>query len=171
MPLPQPHKMGSKPIYLWHHCHSCSSVNTHIESNEIHLLWQKIAAAATPCERTFKPTHVTLSVWNTTFRTRAANKRYIHSITILFSQYWPVVTARKRSLGQGNMFTGVCLFTRGVPAPGGRLLQGVSALEGFGLGGAWWRPPRRLLLGMVSILLECILVDWLIVYFSFGTCT
>ena len=29
-----------------------------------------------------------------------------------------VITARKRSLGQGNMFTGVCLPTGGVPGPG-----------------------------------------------------
>ena len=30
-------------------------------------------------------------------------------------------TAHKRSLGQGNMFTGVCLSTVGVPGPGGRV--------------------------------------------------
>ena len=30
-----------------------------------------------------------------------------------------IFTARKRSLGQGNMFTGVCLSTGRVPAPGG----------------------------------------------------
>ena len=43
-----------------------------------------------------------------------------------------IITARKRSLGQGNMFTGVCLSTGGVPGPGGCLV----------LGGARWRPPR-----------------------------
>ena len=46
-----------------------------------------------------------------------------------------IFTARKRSLGQGNIFTpvchsvqggGGCLVPGGVPAPGG--------------GGAWWRP-------------------------------
>ena len=41
MPLPQPHKMGSEPIYSWHCCHICSSVNTHIESNATHLLREK----------------------------------------------------------------------------------------------------------------------------------
>ena len=44
-----------------------------------------------------------------------------------------IVTARKRSLGQGNVFTGVCLSTGGVPAPrgwsglGGCLLLGECA--------------------------------------------
>ena len=41
MPLLQLHKMGSEPIYLRHCCCSCSSVNTHIESNTTHLLRQK----------------------------------------------------------------------------------------------------------------------------------
>ena len=98
------------------------------------------------------------------------------------------ITARKRSLGQGNMFTGVCLsiggggclvpggsgprgcLVWGVPGPGGCLLQGVPAPGGCllvgggsGPGGAWWRPPpRRPLLWAVHILLECILV-----YFCF----
>ena len=48
-----------------------------------------------------------------------------------------LVTVCKRSLGQGNMFTGVCLPTGVVPGPGGCL-----ALGGPGLGGAWWRPPQ-----------------------------
>ena len=43
--------VGSEPIYLWYCCRRCSSVNTHIESNATHLLRQKIAAAAAPCER------------------------------------------------------------------------------------------------------------------------
>ena len=65
------------------------------------------------------------------------------------------------------VFTGVCLYTgeggcvrggvpgpRGVPAPGGG-----SGPRGSGPGwGAWWRPPGRLLLRVVRILLECILV-------------
>ena len=59
-----------------------------------------------------------------------------------------IFTARKRSLGQGNKFTGVCLSTRGVPGPVWCLVLG----EGVpGAGGAWskggllpggvWRPP------------------------------
>ena len=46
-----------------------------------------------------------------------------------------IITARKRSLGQGNMFTGVCLCTgggvcsRGVHGPG----EGVCSREGGGL--------------------------------------
>ena len=73
-----------------------------------------------------------------------------------------IFTTRKRSLWQGNMFTGVFLSTGGVPAPGGLfwgvwsggcllpvgsgpgdacsggcLLQGRCLLRG----GAWWRPP------------------------------
>ena len=59
-----------------------------------------------------------------------------------YSTVTKIITARKRSLGQGSMFTGVCLST------GGCLLRG----------GAWWRPPRRLLLQAVRILMECILV-------------
>ena len=49
-----------------------------------------------------------------------------------------LITAHKRSLGQGNMFTGVCLST-GVPAPGGGAWSwGVSAPGGcLLLGGAW----------------------------------
>ena len=72
------------------------------------------------------------------------------------------ITARKRSLGQGNMFTGVCLSTGGVPGPGGLGeapgpggvpgLGGCLVLGGSGLGGAWWRPPRGLLLRAVRIL-------------------
>ena len=46
-------------------------------------------------------------------------------------------------LGQGNMFTGVCLST------GGCLVQGGVETQ---------PPPRRLLLRAVYILLECILV-------------
>ena len=61
-------------------------------------------------------------------------------------------TARKRSLGQGNMFTGMCLSTGGVPGLGGLVPGGAC------LGGAWWRPPRQPLLRAVRILLECILV-------------
>ena len=50
------------------------------------------------------------------------------------------ITARKRSLGQGNMFTGVCLSTWGVPAPGVPALGECLILGVPGLG-------RCLLLG------------------------
>ena len=40
------------------------------------------------------------------------------------------ITVRKRSLGQGNMFTGVCLSTGGVPGPGGCLLWGGACSGG-----------------------------------------
>ena len=46
------------------------------------------------------------------------------------------------------LFTGGGAWSGGVPGP-----RGVH-----GPGGAWWRPPRRLLLRAVRILLECILV-------------
>ena len=88
------------------------------------------------------------------------------------------VTARKRSLGQGNMFTGVCVFTgggawsggawsQGVPGPGGVpgprgclvpagcLVWGRYLVPGGVPGGD---PPGRLLLRALRILLECILV-------------
>ena len=87
-----------------------------------------------------------------------------------------LITARKRSLGQGNIFTSVwhefcsggCLLPGGGSGPGG-LLQGRCLL----LGGAWsggllprgvpggYTPPGRLLLRAVRILLKCILVDWM----------
>ena len=58
-----------------------------------------------------------------------------------------------------------CSRFRGVPAPGEwGVYSGGSAPRGWfcsgGLlpGGAWWRPPGRLLLRAVRILLECILV-------------
>ena len=41
-------------------------------------------------------------------------------------------TARKRSLGQANMFTGVCLSTGGCLVPGGGWSQGVPFLGGRG---------------------------------------
>ena len=51
-----------------------------------------------------------------------------------YFQHFGIFTARKRSLGQGNMFTGVCLSTGGVPgrgdacSRGGACSWGVSAL-------------------------------------------
>ena len=42
-----------------------------------------------------------------------------------------IVTVRKRSSGQGNMFTGVCLSTGGgCLVPGGSLVGGVPGLGG-----------------------------------------
>ena len=52
-----------------------------------------------------------------------------------------LITARKRSLGQGNIFTPVChsVHRGGCLVPGGCLLPGVSALGGGSAprGGAW----------------------------------
>ena len=66
-----------------------------------------------------------------------------------------MIIARKRSLGQGNMYTGVCLSTGGwCMVPGGcAWSRGVH-----GPGGVPGGDPRRLLLRAVRILLECILV-------------
>ena len=97
-----------------------------------------------------------------------------------------LITARKRSLGQGNMFTGVCLSTggggpgsrggvwswggawswggvpgtRGSLVPGGGLVLGGACSRGHLLQGVWSRgvPGGLLLLRAVRILLECILV-------------
>ena len=70
-----------------------------------------------------------------------------------------LITARKRSLGQGSVFIGVCdsvnrggVCSRGCLLPGGKsrgcLLRGVPGGD----------PPGRPLLRAVRILLECILV-------------
>ena len=79
-----------------------------------------------------------------------------------------VVTACKRSLGQGNIFfTGVCqeFCSQGggawswgaVPGPRGCLVLG--GMPGPGVCVCVWRPPPgRVLLRMVRILLEFILV-------------
>ena len=62
----------------------------------------------------------------------------LHTTTIIcFSIKFKFITTRKRSLGQGNIFTGVCLSTGGVPAPGGCLLPGGCLVQE---GGVWsWR--------------------------------
>ena len=57
-----------------------------------------------------------------------------------------IFTARKRSLGQGNIFTPVCHSVhRGVPGLGGGAWSWVVCSWGGGLllrvGGAWWRLP------------------------------
>ena len=64
-----------------------------------------------------------------------------------------IIIARKRSLGQGNMFTPVC---HSVPG-GGAWSQGGGAPGPRG-GCLVETPPGRLLLRAVRILLECILV-------------
>ena len=60
-------------------------------------------------------------------------------------QICSLITARKRSLEQGNMFTGVCLSTGGCLVPGG-LVRGVPGPGGGACsrrgGVAWWRHPR-----------------------------
>ena len=68
------------------------------------------------------------------------------------------ITARKRSLGQGNIFAPVChsVHRGGGLVPGGP--GGVWSGGVWSRRGAWWRPPGRLLLRSVRILLECILV-------------
>ena len=93
--------------------------------------------------------------------------------------YWyppTFFTARKRSLGQGNIFIGVCqeFCSQGVSGPGGSDLGGCLVPGGLLPGGVcswgsaprgvpgprgwWWRHPWRLLLRVVCILLECTLV-------------
>ena len=77
-----------------------------------------------------------------------------------------IVTARKRSLGQGNIFTSVCQefsSQEGCLVWGGSMVPGGVYSRGSAWGGAWSgglveTPPRRLLLRAVRILLECILV-------------
>ena len=56
--------------------------------------------------------------------------------------------------------SGGCLVPGGVPGPGGGAWSRGGACSGRSgpVGGTWWRPPRRLLLRAVRILLECILV-------------
>ena len=86
-----------------------------------------------------------------------------------------LVTGRKRRLGQGNIFALVChsvhggCLVRGVSGPRGCLVPGVPGATGVrGPGGVPGprgvllpgRPPRRLLLRAVRILLECILVEF-----------
>ena len=67
-------------------------------------------------------------------------------------------------LGGSAPWGGACFQRGGVPGlggcllPGGLLLGGACSRGGGAAGGVWWRPPGRLLLRAVRILLECILV-------------
>ena len=82
-----------------------------------------------------------------------------------------IITARKRSLGQGNIFAPVChsvhgggVWSRGVCllwGEGGACSQGGHLVPGGGclLWGSLVETPRRLLLRAVRILLGCILVS------------
>ena len=67
---------------------------------------------------------------------RPFEPKRIRTVHTLRKTIYSVTTARKRSLGQGNMFTGVCLSTgvgawsrggawtrMGVPGPGGCLVE------------------------------------------------
>ena len=101
---------------------------------------------------------------------------------IKFPDFSSIFTARKRSLRQGNIFTGVCQefcsqggaysWGEGVPGPRGmpdpRAMPGPRGVPGHkgvpGPGGCLVtrgcleNPPAWLLLWAVCILLECILV-------------
>ena len=64
--------------------------------------------------------------------------------TLINNNIFSLITVRKRRLGQGNTFTGVCLSTgggpgpRGLPGPGGCLVLGVGLVWGVpGPGGVW----------------------------------
>ena len=56
------------------------------------------------------------------------------------------------------LLPGGCLILGGAWSRGVLGPRGVPAPEGSGPGGAWWRPPGRLLLRAVRILLECIVL-------------
>ena len=123
--------------------------------------------------------------WSPTHPTTTANMNL--SVVRNISNIFGIFTARKRSLGQGYMFTGVCLSTGGgclvggMPGPGGLLWGdacsgGMPAPRGPARGGGacsqgcllWWggaprgclmeTPPGWPLLRAVRIPLECILV-------------
>ena len=79
------------------------------------------------------------------------NTERYSNISISISSEVIIFTTRKRSLGQGNIFTPVCHSVH----RGGAWSQEGCLLPG----GAWWRPFRRLLLRVARILLEWILVD------------
>ena len=101
------------------------------------------------------------------------------SQTLWWTKYVrPIFTARKHSLGQDYMFTGMCLSTEGYLLPRGLIVPGVHGPGGVcsrvcmvpGVstpkGGAWSREVSGgdsigwLLLRAVRILLECILVSF-----------
>ena len=98
----------------------------------------------------------------------SANVCILYFISLIVNRHLiSLFTARKRSLGQGNIFKPVChsvhrggTWSWGVPGPGRVSALGdvCSSRGACSQGGAWWRPPGRLLLRAVRILLECTLV-------------
>ena len=140
-----------------HSCFICSS----------RLLWS--------CSSSSRPYSLKCQ-YNHTW-TKICNDHQPHLVNLLYN----FITAHKQSLGQGNIFIGVCqefcsqgacLVLGGVQGPGGAWSRGGAWSGGVclvwgvpGTGGvhgprrgAWWRPPGWLLLRVVCILLECILV-------------
>ena len=112
-------------------------------------------------------------VWNAVWWLVNTNFRFLYMFSV---ENLPMLNDVERSLGQGNMFTGMCLSTgggacswgvpglRGVPG-WGCLLQGGCLLPGgclvwwgLFLGGCLVETPGWLLLRAVRIPLECILV-------------
>ena len=112
-----------------------------------------------------------------------AHPHYHHTRTNLFCRSVlsrpkhceEIFTARKRSLGQGNIFTSLCQEFCSQVGEEGAWSGGVPGPRGVpGPGGAWSRevpgprrvcgepppPPERLLLRAIRILLECILVQF-----------
>ena len=63
----------------------------------------------------------------------------------IFAIQHPVVTARKRSLGQGNVFTGVCPQGRGGSACGESAISGVEQTSHFGTKKAGGTHPTGIL--------------------------
>ena len=79
----------------------------------------------------------------------------------LANEVWgKVICLQVCACPQGGVWSQGVLGPGGVPARGTWSWDGAwSQWEGcLVLGGAWWRPPQRLLLRAVRILLECILI-------------
>ena len=76
-----------------------------------------------------------------------------------FSSKLIIITARKRSLGQGNVFTGVCLSTGGVGFPPCITGHMTSIQGGLRPGGRKVLPPPELEKRVVGILLQYFLVE------------
>ena len=85
-------------------------------------------------------------------QTKFAKAMFLH-VSVILSTWGGLLPGRVCLVSVGSA-PGGCLVQEGV---GGDLLRGVCLV----LGGAWWRPPGRLLLRAVRILLECILVSYI----------